>query len=520
MRKFKKITAILLALVLVLGVGVNVSADNGALIVPDKEGTITIHKFDSTGNSDSDEFGIPWNGTEIEDTSGFGNPLGGITFKVTLIPGATANMTAVQALAIIDAMTESELAENQHTGMTGNGGIYTFENLKQGIYLVEEVEYKNGNSTIAPFLVSIPMTDPGDHSSWLYDIHVYPKNTMADGSIDKKVLNKEGDKQYSVNANIGDEVKWVITGTFPGSLSTINPNDETKGYFYITDSLDSRLNYQGIKVEVVSPDGSTREELEVGKHYKLPAPGVGDAGTQNKDIIVDFKTAAGLEKLINSPIDSTIEITITTVINETAVTNLASPIINSGELYFNNKDGDPDDPDKPLIPVDPDPEVDLLGIAIKKVDEKGNLLDGATFTIYETRDDAEKGLAIQLNGSDWKKTSGSSLAVVGSVPVTYYKGYIYFSGEEMDELELVSTAGTIYYFVETTAPSGYDLLDNVYGLACGTTTTITNVKSPGFLLPITGGSGSLLLSIIGIALIGGGLTLIFTPRKKRRFTSN
>jgi len=252
----------------------------------------------------------------------------------------------------------------------------------------------------------------------------------------------------------------------------------------------------------------------------LTAPGVGDAGTQNKDIIVDFKTAAGLEKLINSPIDSTIEITITTVINETAVTNLASPIINSGELYFNNKDGDPDDPDKPLIPVDPDPEVDLLGIAIKKVDEKGNLLDGATFTIYETRDDAEKGLAIQLNGSDWKKTSGSSLAVVGSVPVTYYKGYIYFSGEEMDELELVSTAGTIYYFVETTAPSGYDLLDNVYGLACGTTTTITNVKSPGFLLPITGGSGSLLLSIIGIALIGGGLTLIFTPRKKRRFTSN
>lgn len=519
MRKFKKINAILLALVMTLGMSVNVLADNDALIEPDRKGSITIHKFDDTGSSDADDFATAGNGTLIEDTSGFGNTLGGVTFKVTLIPGATANTTVTQAWEIIDGMTEDDLAANQYTGMTSDGGVYKFANLVQGIYLVEEIENAVTIGKVSPFLVSIPMTNPSDHSSWLYDIHVYPKNTLTAGSIDKKVLNSEGDKQSLVKANIGDEVKWVITVTNPGNISAIDPNSEDEGYFYIKDSLDSRLNYQSVKVELVSYDGKNREELVAGLHYKLTSPDVGAAGIGDNDIIVDFKTAAGLAKLINTPVDSAIEITVTTVINETAVTNLAIPITNSAELYFNNEKGDPSDPTDPLKPVDPYPEVDLLGVAIKKVDENGKLLDGATFTIYKTNEDAMDGKAIQLNDADWKKTSGASLAVVGSDPVKYLEGYLYFSGEELDELELPSATGTMYYFVETTAPKGYELLDHIYGLACGTTTTITNVKSPGFTLPITGGSGILLFTIIGIALIGGAVTLLFVSRKRKMFVS-
>lgn len=528
MKKLKRINAILLALVMVLGIGVNVSADsNTALIDPNKKGSITIHKFDDNGESTEDNesvFNKPGDGTLITDTTDLGNPLGGITFKITLIPDATSNMTVVQAKGAVDAMTaamtKEELAEYQKTGMTSNGGVYTFADIKQGIYLVEEVE-NTMTTGVSPFLVSIPMVDPTDHSSWMYDIHVYPKNTMADGTIDKKVLDENGDKQLSVNKSIGEEVKWVIGMTFPGSIANIDAADSSKGYFYITDSLDSRLNFKSVKVEVVSFDGTSSNELIAGTDYILTAPAVGAAGTNDQDIKIDFKTAAGLQKLINTPVDSKIEITVTTVVNETAVTSLATAIMNSAELYFNNEDGDPTDPEDPVTPpIEETPEVDLVGIAIKKVDEKGELLDGATFTIYKTMTDAGEGKAILQLGADWTETSGESLAIVDSSPVEYVKGYLYFSGENMDKLELPSAPKTKYYIVETKVPNGYDLLNTIHELECGTTTTITNIKSPGFTLPITGGSGTLLFTIIGIALIGGAVTLLVVLKKRKRVASN
>ena len=520
MSKLKRITTMLLVCLLALTIAPSVKADNNdegsALIDTSKTGSITIHKFDSTGSSDSSDFDKVGNGTEL-DTSGFGNALGGVTFKVTLIPGATGNTTALQAQTIIGLMTTAELAQNQITGITGDGGIKKFDNLTQGIYLVEEVE-NNVTGTVPAFLVSIPMTNPITNSSWLYDIHVYPKNTLAPGTLQKHVLDDNGDPQSSITANIGEDVTWVISATVPGAMNSINANNPDKGYFFITDSLDSRLNYKSVKVELVSPDGQTREELEKDTHYKLTAPTVGAPGTANDDIIVDFKTVAGLAKLVNTPIDSTIEITITTVVNETAVTNLARPIKNSAKMYFNNEDGDPGDPtDPPIIPTDPTPEVDLLGIAIKKVDENGELLNGATFTIYETTANVENGSAIQLgDGADWTETSGSSLAVVGSSPITYLDGYLYFSGEGLDDLDLPSTTGTTYYFVETTAPSDYQLLGITYALDCGTTTTITNILKPDFTLPITGGAGTLPSIIVGIALISGAATLFVLYKKKEK----
>ncbi len=31
----------------------------------------------------------------------------------------------------------------------------------------------------APFLVSVPLTDPDNQDNWIYDVHVYPKNSIA-----------------------------------------------------------------------------------------------------------------------------------------------------------------------------------------------------------------------------------------------------------------------------------------------------------------------------------------------------
>lgn len=515
MSNLKRICTILLVLALTLSTAPFVLAEdeNTSLVDPTKQGSITIHKFDDLGTSE--ELGKLGNGTEIKDTTGFGNPVGGIRFTVTFLPGTTSNITVLQALELIDAMSDEDLTANQRQGMTDPYGIYKFANLVQGIYLVQELPNEGTTNMIPSFLVSIPMTHPVNHSNWLYDIHVYPKNTIAPGTIDKKVLDSDGKKQSSIAANIGEEVEWVITSTIPGAMSAIDPSNNAKGYFYITDSLDSRLNYMDIKVELVSPAG-VRETMTLGEHYILTAPTVGTAGIGDNDIIVDFKTAEGLQLLGGADVNSKIEITVTTVINETAAINLAIAISNSAKMYYSGT-GDPANPvDPPILPLDPDPEVKLRGIAIRKVGEISQLLNGATFTIYKELTDAEKGIALQVDGSDWTETSGASLEVVGSATGTYVDGYLYFSGEMMDKLGQKCEIGTTYYFVETTAPTGYDLLSSIYALVCGTTTTITNIKSPSFVLPITGGSGTLLLTVIGIVLIGGAGTLLLVYRKKEK----
>lgn len=85
---------------------------------------------------------------------------------------------------------------------TGNSQILTdekgevkFEALDIGLYVVVETKKPAAvTEAVKPFLVSVPMTKVGengkdDPTQWLYDIHVYPKNSTQVGTI---CLKKQG----------------------------------------------------------------------------------------------------------------------------------------------------------------------------------------------------------------------------------------------------------------------------------------------------------------------------------------
>lgn len=79
-----------------------------------------------------------------------------------------------------------------------------------------------------------------------------------------------------------------------------------------------------------------------------------------------------------------------------------------------------------------------------------------------------------------------------------------------------------YYLVETQAPSGYNILDyavkvNFTDTEVATTAGIYTVQVPnksGIQLPITGGTGTVIFTIIGIALMVGAVVLFVVSRKK------
>ncbi len=81
-----------------------------------------------------------------------------------------------------------------------------------------------------------------------------------------------------------------------------------------------------------------------------------------------------------------------------------------------------------------------------------------------------------------------------------------------------------YYLVETQAPSGYNILNNAVKVNftdsdVATTEGIYTVKVPnssGIKLPITGGTGTVIFTIIGIALMVGAVVLFAVSRKKAK----
>ena len=81
-----------------------------------------------------------------------------------------------------------------------------------------------------------------------------------------------------------------------------------------------------------------------------------------------------------------------------------------------------------------------------------------------------------------------------------------------------------YYLVETQAPSGYNILDNAVKVnftdaeVAGTNGiyTVEIANTSGIQLPITGGTGTVIFTIIGIALMVGAVMLFVVSRKKAK----
>ena len=142
-----------------------------------------------------------------------------------------------------------------------------------------------------------------------------------------------------------------------------------------------------------------------------------------------------------------------------------------------------------------------------------NKLANAKFDLYRTLTAAEiaageTGTPIPLTGLNGKQLE-SDLITDANGAATFAKYEA--NGDKYD-----------YYLVETQAPSGYNLLAdavkvNFTDTDVATTAGIYTVQVPnksGIQLPITGGTGTVIFTIIGIALMVGAVVLFVVSRKK------
>lgn len=201
------------------------------------EGSITIHKYEwnetnrgpATGEPE-DAGSLPSNGKGETPT-----PLAGATFTVYQVKNETElkeyydNYDGKKNVAWPTSWTEYAEKDTATGGYklksgvslhevgsktTGADGVVQFgkvtdkdgqaEKLPLGLYLVLETETPDSVRTACePFFVSVPMTKVSDDANsgltdWLYDVHVFPKNSTAYGQA---VLQKVG-KQSGTNPEV------------------------------------------------------------------------------------------------------------------------------------------------------------------------------------------------------------------------------------------------------------------------------------------------------------------------------
>lgn len=203
MKKFKKLLAGILAGAMMLGsMTTTAFADEGSgsttppvsTIDTNANTSLTIHKYtkgttpSSNASGKEDRNQVPTDTTAIKD-------VGFTVYRVK---------TQDELLNYYNGKNEDLLANNYYTKdatgkitvnsslhaiceekKTDTNGIVTFkkdDGLTLGIYLVVETSSPAiVTGPCDPFLVSVPMTV--DNNKWLYDVHVYPKNSTAVGAV-------------------------------------------------------------------------------------------------------------------------------------------------------------------------------------------------------------------------------------------------------------------------------------------------------------------------------------------------
>ncbi len=435
------------------------------------------------------------------------------------------------------AMTETDA-----TGHTSTS------NMEQGLYLVVETRVpKNVTSTCNPFLVSLPMTTI-DGAAWNYDVTVYPKNQTGNPTLDKTVReakNSTGKNNgsltditdgyaHTATASVGDTVDYQIISTLPTITSKASALSE---YTYVdTLSKGIRYNKNDVVIEFFKDAGCTDKiatwAVNSGKFT------VSYDDTANTMTI--RMTDTGLAEINEAA-------TVYTDSVKRGYSDCTMRLTYAAALTADAKMGDTDNPNEVVLTwkrtnttyfdtLKDCCHVYTYGIdVLKQFSDNGGNVRNVKFRLHNDTDDVFviadlKDGVYYAKGFATKKTDATTFVPNSS-------GHVVVKGLEDDT----------YSLTETATDKGYVLLKDAVKIAiktaengqcekCGTKlltasatindkdvtmsegdaiVPLTVVNNPGFDLPKTGGYGTWMFTIGGVALLGAAAFIVIRSRKHR-----
>ena len=454
----------------------------------------------------------------------------------------SANATTVKNALETAVMSGVAMTE------TGADGHTSAENLEQGLYLVVETRVpENVTSTCNPFFVSLPMTTV-DGAAWNYDVTVYPKNQTGNPTLDKTVresknstgknngsLTDIGDGYaHTATASVGDVVDYQIISTLPTITSKATSLSE---YTYVdTMSKGIRYNKQDVVIEFFKDTGCTDKITtwdETSSKFTV-------AYDDTANTMTIRMTEAGLTEINEAT-------TVYTDSVKRGYSDCTMRITYAATLTADAQMGDKDNPNEVVLTwkrtnttyfdtLNDCCHVYTYGIdVLKQFSDNGGKVQNVKFLLHNDTDDVYV-IADLKDGVYYAKGFAAKKADATTF-VPNAQGHVVVKGLEDDTYSLTETATDKGYIllkeavkiVITTKENGAceqcgAKLPTATGTVNGKDATMTDgnaivpltvVNNPGFDLPKTGGYGTWMFTIGGVALLGAAAFIVIRSRKHK-----
>ena len=314
------------------------------------------------------------------------------------------------------------------------------------------------------------------------------KDVTVDKSADKTSVTKNEKVTYTITVDIPTYASQAVDKSF--YVSDLLPD----GLTIDTDSIKVQIDGTDVDTAAYTLDKTANTTTEPYYTFKLSV---------DTDQYAEKWSANGGKQLV---------ITYTATLNDNDTTQVNTKETNTVTFDYSNYPFVANSHAQKTDTVD----VTTFAIKIDKFvkDQEATKLAGAKFDLYRTATQAEidAGKSVEI-----PHTSIQGIKLEGD-KVTDANGTATFAKYE------ANGTNYDYYLVETQAPSGYNILNNAVKVNftdsdVATTEGIYTVKVPnssGIKLPITGGTGTVIFTIIGIALMVGAVVLFVVSRKKAK----
>ena len=502
-----------------------------------------LYGFDNSDRSSAVLSAIGLTGADAHKTDNGINYFTSDMLNNKLAAALAANATTVKNA--LEAAVKNGGVAMTETDATGHT---TADQLEQGLYLIVETRVpENVTSTCNPFFVSLPMTTI-DGAAWNYDVTVYPKNQTGNPTLDKTVReakNSTGKNTgsltditdgyaHTASASIGDTVDYQIISTLPTITAKASSLSE---YTYVdTMSKGTRYNKNDVVIEFFRDAGCTDKITTWDESSGKFAVAYDDAA----NTMAIRMTDTGLSEINEAA-------TVYTDSVKRGYSDCTMRITYAATLTSDAKMGDTDNPNEVVLTwkrtnttyfdtLKDCCHVYTYGIdVLKQFSDNGGNLRNVKFKLHNDTDDVfvvaeQKGGIYYAKGITSKKSDATTFIPNSS-------GHIVVKGLEDDAYSLTEIATDKGYvllkdaikIVIKTAENGTCERCGVTLLTASATVNgkdasmtdgnaivpLTVVNNPSFDLPKTGGYGTWMFTIGGVALLGAAAFIVVKSRKHK-----
>ena len=502
-----------------------------------------LYGFDGSDRSNAVLSAIGLTAADAHKTEGGVNYFTSDMLNNKLSTALTANVTTVKN-ALETAVKNGGVAmpETDATGHT------SASDMEQGLYLIVETRVpENVTSTCNPFFVSLPMTTI-DGAAWNYDVTVYPKNQTGNPTLNKTVReakNSTGKNTgsltdikdgyaHTATVSAGDVVDYQIISTLPTITSKASSLTE---YTYVdTLSKGIRYNKNDVVIEFFKDAGCTDKITTWAEDSGKFTVAYDDA----QNIMTIRMTEAGLSEISEAA-------TVYTDSVKRGYSDCTMRLTYAATLTADAKMGDTDNPNEVVLTwkrtnttyfdtLKDCCHVYTYGVdVLKQFSDNGGNVRNVKFRLHNDSDDCY--IIADLKDGVYYAKGFTSKKSDATTFIPNAQGHIVVKGLEDDTYSLTETATDKGYvllkdavkIVIKTAENGQCKKCGAKLLTASATVNgkdvtmsegnaivpLTVVNNPGFDLPKTGGYGTWMFTIGGVALLGTAAFIVIRSRKHK-----